>query len=43
MPICVVRIQEENPGLHALIEDMLRPESLPTGWYVAFDAANGRR
>ena len=35
--------QDEKPGSMALVEDMLRPESLPPGWVATFDEANGRR
>jgi hypothetical protein len=36
-------MQEEHPALGALINDMLRPESLPQGWVARFDEAKGRR
>eukprot|EP00198_Chlamydomonas_reinhardtii_P009091 XP_001698428.1 predicted protein [Chlamydomonas reinhardtii] len=36
-------VLEENPGLLAVVSDMLRPESLPAGWEARFDAEKGRR
>ncbi|KAG2449345.1 hypothetical protein HYH02_005500 [Chlamydomonas schloesseri] len=36
-------VLEENPGLLAVVSDMLRPESLPAGWEARFDEEKGRR
>lgn len=36
-------LQEERPGFLTLVQDMLKPESLPPGWTASFDAAAGRR
>lgn len=35
--------QEESPMVAKLVEDMLRPQSLPQGWTAKFDEAKGRR
>lgn len=36
-------LQEESPMVAKLVEDMLRPQSLPQGWTAMFDEAKGRR
>jgi hypothetical protein len=34
-------LQEDKPGFLSLIQDMLRPESLPEGWTAQFDPETG--
>jgi hypothetical protein len=34
-------VQEDKPGFLSLIQDMLRPESLPEGWTAEFDPESG--